>query len=45
MYVFHAHQNDFTMYPRTMYINKELKIARDGTLSMPGKVIHPVVVK
>ncbi|MBQ8060329.1 MAG: glycoside hydrolase family 43 protein [Bacteroidales bacterium] len=45
MYVFHAHQNDSTMYPRTMYIDTELKIAKDGTLSMPGTVIHPVVVK
>lgn len=45
MYVFHAHQNDSTMYPRTMYINTDLKIAKDGTLSMPGSVIHPVIVK
>ena len=44
MYVFHAHQNDSTMYPRTMYINKALKIAKDGTLSMPGEIIRPVVV-
>ncbi|MBR7004536.1 MAG: glycoside hydrolase family 43 protein [Bacteroidales bacterium] len=45
MYVFHAHQNDSIMYPRTMYINTELKVAKDGALSMPGEVIHPVVVK
>ena len=44
MYVFHAHQNDSTMQPRTMYINTELKIAKDGTLSMPGGIIRPVVV-
>ena len=44
MYVFHAHFSNSTMHPRTLYINKELKISKDGTLSMPGEVIHPVVV-
>ena len=44
MYVFHAHFNDSTMYPRTMYIDTELHIAKDGSLSMPGEVIRPVVV-
>ena len=45
MYVFHAHQNDSTMYPRTMYINKELKNAKNGTLCMTGGIILPVVVE
>ncbi len=41
MYVFHAHYNDSTMYPRSMYINTDLHIDRKGVLSMPGKVISP----
>lgn len=40
-YVFHAHQNDSVIAPRMMYINADLKISRDGTLSMPGTVISP----
>ena len=45
MYVFHAHQNDSTIHPRLTYINSELKIAKDGTLSMPGKIIVPELDK
>ena len=45
MYVFHAHQNDTVVHPRITLINKELRISRDGTLSMPGEVLHPVVVE
>ena len=44
MYVFHAHFSDSTMYPRTMYIDTDLQVAKDGSLSMPGEIIRPVVV-
>ena len=43
MYVFHAHQNDSTMYPRTAYVNTRLRILRDGSLRLDGKLIRPVV--
>ena len=41
MYVFHAHDCDTLIHPRRTYVNSELEIAPDGTLSMPGKVIVP----
>lgn len=41
MYVFHAHYSDSLMNPRSTYINTELRIDKDGILSMPGKVIVP----
>ena len=41
MYVFHAHCNDTTIHPRHTYINSELKISPDGSLSMPGKILVP----
>ena len=44
MYVFHAHYSDSIMNPRTMYIDTDLQVAGDGTLSMRGKIIRPVVV-
>ncbi len=44
MYVFHAHYSDSVMNPRTVDIDTDLQVAKDGTLSMPGKVIRPVVV-
>lgn len=43
MYVFHAHQNDTTPYPRTTYINNRLRILRDGTLRLDGRVLRPDV--
>ena len=43
MYVFHAHYNDSTMYPRSLYINTKLKIDSKGILSMPGEIISPVL--
>ena len=45
MYVFHAHQNDSTAYPRTAYINTRLHLLEDGTLRMDGDLIRPDVVK
>ncbi len=41
MYVFHAHDCDTLIHPRRTYVNSELEIAPDGTLSMPGKVVVP----
>ena len=44
MYVFHAHQNDTTIHPRITLISKELRVSKDGTLSMEGDLIRPVIV-
>ena len=44
MYVFHVHQSDTVIHPRITLINTELKIGKDGALSMPGEIIHPVIV-
>ena len=43
-YIYHAHASQKSVQPRSSYI-KELKWNEDGTISISGDIIYPVVVK